>query len=198
MFVVEGVVTLLLGAAIPLLVSDSVDEAPWLSAEEKAWVMAAQQQKEGGGGGGGETETAAAAKATATATTTTMTPEAGATTTAEAAEAAEAKEKQGHQQQRQSILAAAAEALQVAKSPQMWTLGVAILLVQTAFFAVTFFAPLLIAETFSRESLALSAAADAKGGKVIASSPPPYLGPKAAADAAMHAAFKSTAVYAPR
>lgn len=68
---------------------------------------------------------------------------------------------------------------------------------QTAFFAVTFFAPLLIAETFSKEALALSAAANAKGGKVPVSAKAPYLGPRTAADAAMHAALKSTSVYAP-
>ena len=192
MFVVEGALTALLGLSIPFLVSDSVEESSWLSAEEKAWVVAARDEEEeaneeeGGkeeerrSAGGGEGAAAVATtKGDAPAATPPPTPE------------------------KQSVLAAAVDALQVAKSPQMWTLGIAILLVQTAFFAVTFFAPLLIADTFSKEALALSsaaAAANAKGGKLVAKAVPAavaYLGPKAAADVAMYAALKSTAVYAP-
>ena len=200
MFVVEGLLTVALGLSIPFAVSDSVETSSWLSAEEKAWVLAARKEKEeedeeegeareeGGEGGqkrrseGGEGAAAAAPVAAVAAATK------GDALAAAAPCSAPAHEKQ-------SVLAAAAEALQVAKSPQMWTLGIAILLVQTAFFAVTFFAPLLIADTFSKEALASAAASAAKGGESAV--PPAYPGPKAAADAAMHAALKSTAVYAP-
>ena len=201
MFLVEGALTAFLGVSLPFVVSDSVEESPWLSAEEKAWVVAAQKQEEEeeedeeeGEGEGERKEKEGDAKGE---------------------EEEKEKEKkrsppppppaltlpppppQDSAPKKQSVLAAAAESLQIARSPQIWTLGVAVLLVQTAFFAVTFFAPLLIAETFSKEALALSAAANAKGGKIPAASKAPYLGPRAAADAAMHAAFKSTSVYAP-
>jgi len=170
------------------MVSDSVEEAPWLSEEEKAWVAAAQKDGEEGG------KKAAAAAAAG----------AAAATEATKGDVAFPSSPPPPPPQKQPLLAAAAEALQVAKSPQMWVLGIAILLVQTAFFAVTFFAPLLIADTFSKEAMASSAAAaaaNAKGDELVttpaAPAAPAYLGPKAAADAAMNAALKSTSVYAP-
>ena len=182
MFVVEGALTALLGLSIPFVVSDSVEESPWLSSEEKAWVLAAQKREEDEEQEEEKDENEAEAKG----------------------EEGEEKKKRSPPpppppppQKKQSVLSAAAESLQIVKSPQIWTLGIAILLVQTAFFAVTFFAPLLIAETCSKEAMALSAAANAKGGKVPAAVKAPYLGPRAAADAAMRAAFKSTSVYAP-
>jgi len=77
-------------------------------------------------------------------------------------------------------------------------LGIAILLVQTAFFAVTFFAPLLIADTFSpsaAESSAIKSSAETT--KAKAPTMKISANPQEAAHNAMMAAFKSTAVYAP-
>ena len=164
MFVVEGALTALLGLSIPFVVSDSVEESPWLSSEETAWVLAAQKREEDEEQEEEKDENEAEAKG----------------------EEGEEKKKRSPPpppppppQKKQSVLSAAAESLQIVKSPQIWTLGIAILLVQTAFFAVTFFAPLLIAETFSKEAMALSAAANAKGGKVPAAVKAPYLGVRA-------------------
>ena len=79
----------------------------------------------------------------------------------------------------------------------MWTLGIAILLVQTAFFAVTFLPAADRRHLHQRGSGFIPRRRGQEGRKRGAPTPPPYLGPKAAAEAAMHAAFKSTSVYAP-
>lgn len=198
MFLVEGFATALLGLSIPFAISDSVEDSSWLSAEEKAWAAAALEAK------GGETGSAGGREGTSTSTSTEAAAAAAAAATKnDALSSPSSTSPEQKEEPKQSVFAAAAEALQVVKSPQIWTLGIAILLVQTAFFAVTFFAPLLIADTFSKEAMALSssaaAAATAKEGKPVAKAAreAPYLGAKAAAEAAMHAAFKTTSVYAP-
>jgi MFS transporter, ACS family, tartrate transporter len=135
LFIVEGCATAAFGAALHWMLADSPEAAPWLSADEAAWVRARHEEDE-----------AAAAEAKARAAlhgrgqrVTTPSP-----APADPDAAALSASRRGPDAPSKVL----ADALLVVRRWQMWLLGACLALVQLAYFAVMFFTPLLIGTAF--------------------------------------------------
>lgn len=147
LFIIEGGVTVIIAACLPLWVPETVGDARWLSGEEReaaaadlvsaALAAGVPVPATGGGRRSGQADTA------------TLPPHL----------AAAAADADAHDD---SVSAMLRDALRILTVPEIWVLGAAAILSQFAFWILLYFVPLEIASAFGNPAAAASVDGDAR------------------------------------